>query len=94
MSEQRREIAIERYQNAPTTNRCIEDRCVARRMKPYFANMLNICDLVTQQFGKAWRKTVIEKQFHPLDASGNSLSRTASAANRRAAGMSSLSRSG
>lgn len=91
--EQRSEVTIE-GKDAAGTKRCLEYRAIARITEPQIANMLHIINLGPQQFAQVWGQAIIQKQLQLPDARGNCLSLTASAANRRASGMSSLSRSG
>lgn len=78
--EQRAEIRVGRDDYALLLLSAGEDRLVGRRLEVVVADMDCIVASALELFGKRWRKRVVDKEPHPETRSGNSRSRTASAA--------------
>src|SRR6266496_4641851 len=92
--QQRAEVGIGGDQRATLTTGQAKHSWVVRCSEADLADVDDVVALLTQTFGKPWRKVVVDQEPHAPDSSGSCRSNIASAANRSDSCTSSGSRSG
>jgi hypothetical protein len=79
-SQKRPEVGIGRDKNSPLGGRSIEDHGILRGLQAVLANMNGVVASRRQLRRKQRGQGVVDQELQPAAASGNSRSRTASAA--------------
>jgi len=79
-SEESAEVGISGYYNPPFAPGLIENPLVIGRLHLVFANVNGVVSGFAQALGDTWRKGIIDQKSQEAERSGNSRSRTASAA--------------
>jgi hypothetical protein len=78
--EQTAEIGVSRYQDPPISLSALQDKRVRRSLHGKIPDVDSVISCCLQASGKERRQVVVDEESHAVRRSGNSRSRTASAA--------------